>query len=253
MDSKRPDLRRLPPRRAERPRARHHSAARTAPSTTTPSATSAGVDFKPAEDFPADDVGYGFDNIGDVLSFQPILLEKYLAAADKILAKSLFIPEPLKRDKQTFRPQNIIVTPRSAKSKEPVQDRRSHRKAKRSSTNTTFQRTANTQIRIKGWGTKVGGEFPKVTVRVGREDVKDVHDRCRTKQGRKVYEVTAKLLAGEKQVRVAFTNGFQDKDSKRVTYIWPGQHRSRRAVQPGAAAGIGFLKVVAHRASEIGQ
>ena len=42
-----------------------------------------GVDFHPADDFPADDVGYGFDNIGDVLSLQPVLLEKYLAAADR--------------------------------------------------------------------------------------------------------------------------------------------------------------------------
>src|SRR5689334_15238402 len=39
-----------------------------------------GVDFKPADDFPADDVGYGFDNIGDVLSVTPLLLEKYLNA-----------------------------------------------------------------------------------------------------------------------------------------------------------------------------
>jgi hypothetical protein len=44
-----------------------------------------GVDIKPADEFPSDDVGYGFDNIGDVLSFQPILLEKYMAAADKVL------------------------------------------------------------------------------------------------------------------------------------------------------------------------
>ncbi|MEW6161549.1 MAG: DUF1587 domain-containing protein, partial [Verrucomicrobiota bacterium] len=36
-----------------------------------------GVSFNPADDFPADDVGYGFDNIGDVLSLSPILLEKY--------------------------------------------------------------------------------------------------------------------------------------------------------------------------------
>ena len=27
-----------------------------------------GIDFHPADDFPSDDVGYGFDNIGDVLS-----------------------------------------------------------------------------------------------------------------------------------------------------------------------------------------
>ena len=57
-----------------------------------------GVDFKPAADFPADDVGYGFDNIGDVLSFQPILLEKYLAAADKILDAAIKVaPGPPKR------------------------------------------------------------------------------------------------------------------------------------------------------------
>ncbi len=30
-----------------------------------------GVDFHPADDFPSDDVGYGFDNIGDVLSLPP--------------------------------------------------------------------------------------------------------------------------------------------------------------------------------------
>ena len=36
-----------------------------------------GLDFHPADDFPSDDVGYGFDNIGDVLSIPPILMEKY--------------------------------------------------------------------------------------------------------------------------------------------------------------------------------
>ncbi len=44
-----------------------------------------GVDFHPADDFPADDVGYGFDNIGDLLSMPPILMEKYLSAANKIV------------------------------------------------------------------------------------------------------------------------------------------------------------------------
>lgn len=51
-----------------------------------------GVNFRPADDFPADDAGYGFDNIGDVLSMPPVLLEKYLTAADKILAQAIVIP-----------------------------------------------------------------------------------------------------------------------------------------------------------------
>jgi mono/diheme cytochrome c family protein len=47
------------------------------------------VRFKPAADFPSDDSGYGFDNIGDVLSVSPILMEKYLAAAKKIAAQAI--------------------------------------------------------------------------------------------------------------------------------------------------------------------
>jgi hypothetical protein len=44
-----------------------------------------GIRFRPADDFPSDDVGYGFDNIGDVLSLSPLLLEKYLSAAEKVV------------------------------------------------------------------------------------------------------------------------------------------------------------------------
>ncbi len=61
-----------------------------------------GVDFKPADDFPADDVGYGFDNIGDVLSVSPLLLEKYLSAAEAILDQAIVIADPPKPTKQTF-------------------------------------------------------------------------------------------------------------------------------------------------------
>ena len=43
-----------------------------------------GVDCRPADDFPSDDVGYGFDNIGDVLSLPPMLMERYLAAAEAV-------------------------------------------------------------------------------------------------------------------------------------------------------------------------
>jgi Protein of unknown function (DUF1592)/Protein of unknown function (DUF1588)/Protein of unknown function (DUF1587)/Protein of unknown function (DUF1585)/Protein of unknown function (DUF1595)/Planctomycete cytochrome C len=56
-----------------------------------------GIQFQPADDFPADDVGYGFDNIGDVLSMPPILMEKYLAAAEKIVERAFQNPEARKR------------------------------------------------------------------------------------------------------------------------------------------------------------
>ena len=50
-----------------------------------------GVDFRPADDFPSDDVGYGFDNIGDVLSISPLLMEKYLLAAEQISEKAILV------------------------------------------------------------------------------------------------------------------------------------------------------------------
>jgi hypothetical protein len=37
-----------------------------------------------AELLPADDIGYGFDNIGDVLQVSPVLMERYLSAGRKI-------------------------------------------------------------------------------------------------------------------------------------------------------------------------
>ncbi len=65
-----------------------------------------GVDFQPADDFPQDDVGYGFDNIGDVLSMPPILLEKYLNAAEAVLDRSI-VTGPLTPKARRFAPSQI--------------------------------------------------------------------------------------------------------------------------------------------------
>jgi hypothetical protein len=48
-----------------------------------------GVEYDTREVFPPDDSGYGFDNIGAVLSMSPLLMEKYVAAADEVVALAL--------------------------------------------------------------------------------------------------------------------------------------------------------------------
>ncbi|MEO8426328.1 MAG: DUF1592 domain-containing protein [Verrucomicrobiota bacterium] len=48
-----------------------------------------GVDFNTDVEFPPDDSGYGFDNIGDVLTLSPMLLEKYLAAAKVVVTEAV--------------------------------------------------------------------------------------------------------------------------------------------------------------------
>lgn len=48
-----------------------------------------GVDYQTWDKFPADDTGYGFDTIGDVLTISPLHMEKYVEAATEIVNLAL--------------------------------------------------------------------------------------------------------------------------------------------------------------------
>ena len=48
-----------------------------------------GVDYNTTDEFPPDDTGYGFDTVGDVLSISPLLLEKYMQAAETIVTQAV--------------------------------------------------------------------------------------------------------------------------------------------------------------------
>ena len=47
------------------------------------------VDFRAEKDFPTDDSGYGFDNIADVLTISPVLMERYMDAAETIASRAM--------------------------------------------------------------------------------------------------------------------------------------------------------------------
>ena len=56
------------------------------------------VDFHAEKSFPTDDLGNGFDNIGDVLTVSPVLMERYMAAAESIAARAISagpLPKPI--------------------------------------------------------------------------------------------------------------------------------------------------------------
>lgn len=57
--------------------------------------------FRPViVDLPPDDVGYGYDNIGEILSLPPFLMEKYLSAAKQVTSLSLLKTPPARGDVQ---------------------------------------------------------------------------------------------------------------------------------------------------------
>jgi mono/diheme cytochrome c family protein len=70
-----------------------------------------GVHLRPADDFPQDDSGYGFDNIGDVLSLSPVLMEKYLTAAEKVARTAIYGAEQLKPTLTELRGQGRRIVP----------------------------------------------------------------------------------------------------------------------------------------------
>ncbi len=54
------------------------------------------VDIRPTENFPADESAFGFDNIADALNLSPVLLEKYVDAAERVVRTAIFGAEKMK-------------------------------------------------------------------------------------------------------------------------------------------------------------
>jgi hypothetical protein len=52
-----------------------------------------GLDLHLADTFPADDIGFGFDNVGSALNTSPVHIEKYLDAAELALQKAIIVPD----------------------------------------------------------------------------------------------------------------------------------------------------------------
>ena len=126
-----------------------------------------GVDFKPAEDFPADDVGHGFDNIGDVLTVSPVLMERYLAAAETITQQAIVVgdmPAPPKRrtSGQFLNSQQSQVIRDTAMRRLDV--------AGEFSTTHKIRDAGIYKMRIRAWAQHAGPEAVKVSFRVNNKE-----------------------------------------------------------------------------------
>ena len=73
------------------------------------------LDIKPGTMLPPDDTGYGFDNIGEVLSMAPVLIERYMSVARKVTRLAVGDPD-VKPESVEFRP------PKNSKRRERASD-----------------------------------------------------------------------------------------------------------------------------------
>ncbi len=63
-----------------------------------------GVTFQPADDFPADVPGHGFDNMAGTLTVSPVLVEKYLEAAEQVARTAVFGVPRMKPERVAHQP-----------------------------------------------------------------------------------------------------------------------------------------------------
>ena len=166
-----------------------------------------GVDFKPADDFPADDTGYGFDNIADVLSMSPLLAEKYLSAAEQVMDKAIVAENPYRSKRYKY-----IAAKMSGGDLLPPDHRILYSEGAISQEH-QFVTTAEYEFRIEAEADQAGNEPAKMRVKVAGQEVRtfDVPNR----RGRpKVFTFRTKAPQGVHHVAFEFTNDFYDPEAK---------------------------------------
>lgn len=169
-----------------------------------------GVDFKPAKDFPADEVGYGFDNIGDVLSLSPILMEKYLAAAEQIATKAILINYPPGPKQQRLEAEDFKRWGDDAIRREPP-----FLALMREGGGTGYFEVTEEdlyKIVIRASGDQAGPEPPKLQLKI---DDKEIHvfSVRNFKNKPQSFEIDLKLTPGKKKISVAYLNNYVVNDN----------------------------------------
>lgn len=159
-----------------------------------------GLDFEPAADFPADDVGYGFDNIGDVLTLPPILFEKYLDAAEQIVNRAITTPE----DRQAVKTQLDVDDLSGGSLRNSLRVLVSSGEV---SSDFQFSHEADYVIRIEAAGDQAGDEPAKMRLKLGRRAIKVVEVPA-VRRDPKTYEVRFKAPQGKHRLAVEFINDF---------------------------------------------
>jgi hypothetical protein len=211
-----------------------------------------GVDINPADDFPQDDAVYGFDNIADSLSISPLLMEKYIAAAEKIANAAIFgpdlKPEPVRIDVAIpRRMETTSYTPITKPAYYSMSDYDVTGLSQPGSYHLSYRLpvTAAYVFRITGAGTRPPGSEPTqcqvwVDGRIAKTfDVADV-GLSGFERRPDAWELRLKLSAGAHEFVVAFPRQFGGLPAK---YGGPNPSKlpepPQRSVAPAAAVASG--------------
>ncbi|HET6425538.1 MAG TPA: DUF1592 domain-containing protein, partial [Planctomycetaceae bacterium] len=204
-----------------------------------------GVNFRPADDFPSDDVGYGFDNIGDVLSLPPLLMEKYLDAADSIARQSIIAIDPHTPKIQTAGARQLTLAKSASRNRDVV----GINSAGHVSAKFEAELPGTYRLSIRAAQQRGGDEDALMELRVDGQ--KSVDFRVKNSQNRlENYEKELTLSRGTHEISAAFMNDFYDEKNKqdRNLFVQQIQLEGPLVVDP-AAFPAAHRQLVEHRPS----
>jgi len=210
-----------------------------------------GVAFRPADDFPSDDVGSGFDNQGDVLSLPPLLFEKYLTAAEKIAATAI-----------VGNPESLVKTQRMSRRLESIGGKWDRGEngwgiLSNGGVKGTFEieRAGEYTLRAIAGAQNVNREAAELELRQGDKALK-VFDVFASRDRQRNYELKVKLPKGKLELSAHFLNDYYDEKASdprrrdRNLYVtalevqgpleisasdYPESHRRLLTVKPGTS------------------
>ncbi|MBS1721534.1 MAG: DUF1592 domain-containing protein [Armatimonadetes bacterium] len=169
-----------------------------------------GVDVD-TKDFPSDDVGAGFDDIGEVLSLSPLYLEKLITAAESVATKAIQVPKPWKVQVELDRckPTGGVTLDDSQANMFSNGDFK---------TEVTFDKAGPYVLKIEAFGTFAGDANPLMRVSLGGVVLDTVEVKAPVEKPVQ-YQIPFEIdHASIRQLSVAFINDYyepQNPDLKR--------------------------------------
>jgi len=166
------------------------------------------VDYWP-EDFPNDEVGYGFDNIGDVLSLSPLLMEKFIAAAEEVSKKAIIVDA--KPHVRRFKGDSFIC-----KNEDLVRplgdDTQGFYREGEASRDIDFPGSGDYVLRIRAYGDQAGPEAPKLSVRIDGQELQVISVPA-FPDSPQSYDVKLHAEKGGHRVSLAYLNNYKDENN----------------------------------------
>ena len=165
-----------------------------------------GLDVRPADTFPPDDYGYGFNNIADVLTISPLLFEMYEKSAHELIDAALQVSSGSR--KIAFEAESADATVGAASG--DFWNLWSNGELGRQ---VQLPEAGRYRVRVRAYGQQAGPDPARMELLSG-VTVLQTFDVTATQASPGIYEYTGRFAAGAQRLAVGFINDYYEADTR---------------------------------------